>query len=177
MCDCVVCFHGFKISLCREEKGASQSIRGWHHVHDGPQGGEADAGPPPGICVVGFGGFDQGVFVHGLQDLLAAVAAVQASSLGFTARGARERGGVQGLGRQHLRRAVDQVHGLHERAVEFEEIQSRHVVEGVRDDLVALHGLGLVIADIHGLVVLARRRGQLAAVDAKGGHDDRAVPR
>lgn len=47
-------------------------------------------------------------------------------------------GGVQGGGGQHLGGAVDEVHGVHGRAVEFVEVEAEDVVVGVGVDCVAL---------------------------------------
>ena len=82
---------------------------------------------------------------------------------------------IECLCRQHLRRRCGQVHGLDGRTVEFIQVQARHVVERVCQDLVRLHQLGLFVADVNCVVVGAGGGGELAAVDADGSQDKTAV--
>lgn len=125
---------------------------------------------------MGLDWLDQSIFIQRLDDrvLVPTITTLQCA-LRFAAAGAGRGRRVQRLRGQHLRRAVDEVHGLEWRAVESEQVQTRHIVEGVRDHFVTLHCFRLVVSYIDRLVVLAGRGGELAPVDAERRHHDRAV--
>ena len=61
-----------------------------------------------------------------------------ATARGRGARGGGGGGGVESRGGQHLRGRVDEVHGVHGRAVELEHVEAADAVVGVGVDRVAL---------------------------------------
>jgi len=46
--------------------------------------------------------------------------------------------GVQGGSRKHLRRVIDEVHRIHRRAVEFEQVEAWDIVVGICESLITL---------------------------------------
>jgi len=96
-------------------------------------------------------------------------------ALCFRSRRAGSEGRVEGLGRQHLRRRVDEVHWLHDLAVEFGKVEAGDAVVGVGVDAVSLHLLSSVVACVDGVGALAGLRQHLAAVNSDGCHGEGTV--
>jgi hypothetical protein len=109
--------------------------------------------------------------------------------------GNRSRRWVQGGGREHLWRLVDEPHGVVWRAIEFVEFESLDIVEWIYADFVGLDE-GIDVSErygeidrvrtdleqfrlfepsVYGLVVGARTRHELAAVNGKWLEDDGAI--
>jgi len=156
---------------------STRSQRRRHHVHDGAQGSQTYTGPPPTIGIVRLLWCKVEILLaHRPEYLLAVVPITSIRSLGTTlARRASRARRVECLCRQHLWRRCYKVHGLHGRAVELIQVQSRYVVVWVGLDLIGFEQLGLRVADVDCVGVLAGRGGELAAVDAEGGQDYAAV--
>jgi hypothetical protein len=101
--------------------------------------------------------------------------------------------GVEGSGGQHLRRRVDEVHWLHDFAVEFGKVDAGDAVVGVGVDAVCLwcllvlwrgrqrfgitylHLLCGVVARVEGVGARAGCREKLAAVNSDGCHGEGTV--